>query len=262
MKKTIFGLAMAVLLVGSCAAPNVAYFYDFEDGAVKAGQEQHEIKLKPEDKISIMVFTRDEQLSALFNLAVSSQVVGYGSRRGGSQQMAAYTIDSEGNIDFPVVGTVAVAGLTRKEVEVLIKETLVSRNLVKDPVVIVEYANLGFNVLGEVGNPGRINFDRDCLTILDAISLAGDLTLQGKRANILVMREQEDGSRITYRIDMQKGDELLNSPAFFVQQNDLIYVEPNAMRSRQTTVNGNNVLSASFWFSVISLTASLINMMR
>lgn len=261
MKKTIFGLAMAVLLVGSCAAPNVAYFYDFENDGVRAGQERHAVKFRPEDKLTIIVNTRDPQLASLFNLSIVSQRMG-GSGSTAGQYMAAYTVDSAGNIDFPIVGKVLVAGFTREEVASSIKEQLVSRNLVKDPVVIVEYANLGFNVLGEVNSPGRKSFDRDCITILDAISMAGDLTLQGKRGNILVMREQEDGSQLTYRIDMQNGDELLNSPAFFVQQNDLIYVEPNAMRSRQTTVNGNNVLSASFWFSVVSLAASLINMMR
>lgn len=261
MKKTIFGLALAVLLLGGCAAPNVAYFYDFENDGVRAGQERHAVKFRPEDKLTIIVNTRDSQLSTLFNLTVASQRIGGGSATSG-QYITAYTVDSAGNIDFPVLGNILVAGLTREEVACTIKDQLVSKNLVKDPVVIVDYANLGFNVLGEVNSPGRKSFDRDCITILDAISMAGDLTLQGKRGNILVMREQEDGSQLTYRIDMQNGDELLNSPAFFVQQNDLIYVEPNAMRSRQTTVNGNNVLSASFWFSVISLTASLINMMR
>lgn len=261
MKKTIFGLALAVLLLGGCAAPNVAYFYDFENGAVQAGQEHSVIRFKPEDKLTIVVKTKDPEIASLFNLSIASQRIGGGSTTGG-QYITAYTVDSNGNIDFPVLGSIVVAGLTREAVECTIKEMLMSKNLVKDPVIIVDYVNLGFNVLGEVNSPGWKTFNRDCITILDAISMAGDLTLQGKRGNILVMREQEDGSQLTYRIDMQNGDELLNSPAFFVQQNDLIYVEPNALRSRQTTVNGNNVLSASFWFSVISLTASLINMMR
>lgn len=261
MKKTIFGLALAVLLLGSCAAPNVAYFYDFENGAVKPGQEHSVIRFKPEDKLTIVVKAKDPQIASLFNMSIVSQHLS-GGAVSGSQYMTAYTIDSAGNINFPIVGSVSVAGQTREEVAITLQSLLVSRNLVKDPIIIVDYANLGFNVLGEVNRPGRFSFDRDCVTVLDAISMAGDLTLQGKRGNILVMREQDNGSRITYRIDLQKGEELLNSPAFFVQQNDLIYVEPNAMRSRQTTVNGNNVLSASFWFSVISLTASLINMMR
>jgi len=127
---------------------------------------------------------------------------------------------------------------------------------VKDPVVIVEYANLGFNVMGEVNKPGRYSFDRDHLTILDAISMAGDLTIQGRRYNVFVMREEGD-ERVTYRLNLQNAQELLQSPAYYLQQNDVVYVEPNEFRSRQTTVNGNNVLSASFWISVASLLTSI-----
>jgi polysaccharide export outer membrane protein len=127
---------------------------------------------------------------------------------------------------------------------------------VKDPVVTIEYANLGFNVLGEVNRPGRYIFDRDHLTILDAISMAGDLTIQGRRYNVFVMRKTGD-MRTTYRVNLQSGKELLQSPAFYLQQNDVVYVEPNNYRARQTTVNGNNILSAPFWISVASLLTSI-----
>lgn len=259
MKKTLFGLALAVLLLGGCAAPNVAYFYDFENGAVQPTGERLEIRLKPQDKISIVVNSRDPQLSTMFNLPIYSMRMGSSSGLGG-QYMSGYTIDSEGCIDFPELGKIKIEGMRREDVAATIKEQLLERNFLKDAVVTVEYANLGFNVLGEVAHPGRFSFDRDCLTLLDAISMAGDLSIQGKRADILVMRQQDDGSRITYRLDLQNGDELLQSPAFYIQQNDVIYVEPNAYRSRQTTVNGNNILSASFWISVTSLVASIVNM--
>ena len=126
----------------------------------------------------------------------------------------------------------------------------------KDPVVTIEYANLGFNVLGEVNRPGRYIFDRDHLTILDAISMAGDLPIQGRRYNVFVMRKTGD-MRTTYRVNLQSCKELLQSPAFYLQQNDVVYVEPNNYRARQTTVNGNNILSAPFWISVASLLTSI-----
>ena len=171
--------------------------------------------------------------------------------------MAGYTVDSEGYIDFPQLGLIKVAGLKREEVAYTVKEKLVESNLLKDPVVTVEYANLGFNIMGEVNKPGRYSFDRDRLTLLDALAMAGDLSIQGKRQNILLMREQKDGKHITYRLDLQNAQQLMQSPAFYIQQNDVIYVEPNAYRARQTTVNGNNVLSASFWISVASLATSI-----
>ena len=138
----------------------------------------------------------------------------------------------------------------------VIKDQLVDKNLIKDPVVTVEYANLCFNVLGEVNKPGRYTFDRDHLTILDALSKAGDLTIQGRRENVFVMRE-EGNQRKTYRVNLLNGRELLSSPAYYLQQNDVVYVEPNDYRARQTQVNGNNVLAAPFWISVASLLTSV-----
>jgi polysaccharide export outer membrane protein len=123
-------------------------------------------------------------------------------------------------------------------------------------VVTVEYVHLCFNVLGEVNRPGHYSIDREHPTLLDAISMAGDLTIQGERKNVLVIRN-ENGKKKTYRINLQNGKDVLHSPAFYLQQNDVIYVEPNNFRARQTTVNGNNVRSTSFWISIASLASSL-----
>ena len=251
-------MVSAILLFSSCATPNVSYFNDMQNGQVTEVPEMMDIRLRSDDKISIVVNSKDPLLADLFNLPIISHRVGYtqSSSLNSSQQMSVYTVDGHGEIDFPVLGKIKVAGFRRSEVAETIKTELIRRNLVKDPVLTVEYANLGFNVLGEVNRPGRYNFDRDHLTILDAISMAGDLTIQGVRYNVFVMRD--NGSvRTTYRVNLQSGKELLNSPAFYLQQNDVVYVEPNKFRSRQTTVNGNNVLSASFWISVASLLTSI-----
>lgn len=257
-KKYLVVLALAVLLLSSCSTPNVAYFNDLENGQTEKMLQKMAIRLRTGDKVSIVVNSKDPLLADLFNLPVYTHRIGYNQAyaSNASQNMSVYTVDKDGEIDFPVVGKVKVSGLSREEVATLIKSELLKRNLVKDPVVTVEYANLGFNVMGEVGKPGRYTFDRDNMTILDAISIAGDLTIQGRRENVLVMRETPEGHAI-YRINLQNGKELLQSPAFYIQQNDVVYVEPNAYRSRQTTVNGNNVLSASFWLSVASLLTSV-----
>lgn len=253
--KCFLGSVLAAgLLLSSCGAPNVAYFNDLSAGSVVPTAEQLAIRLMPQDKISIVVNNRSQELSSMFNLPI------YSLRIGGSnynQYMSGYTVDSEGYIDFPQLGRIKVAGLKREEVASTIKDMLVESNLLKDPVVTVEYANLGFNILGEVNKPGRYSFDRDKLTLFDAIAQAGDLSIQGKRNNVLLLREQPDGQSVSYRLNLQKAEQVMKSPAFYIQQNDVIYVEPNAYRARQTTVNGNNVLSASFWISVASLATSI-----
>ena len=259
MKKNISMVwALVLLLLCSCAAPNVSYFNDLCNGQTEQLLQTTDIRLRPDDKISIVVKSKDPLLSDLFNLPIYTHRVGYSQAAltNTSQQMSVYTVDKNGEIDFPVLGKIKVSGLRRDEVAELIKVELIKQNLIKDPVLTVEYANLGFNVMGEVNKPGRYIFDRDHLTILDAISMAGDLTIQGRRDNIVVLRETGDG-RTTYRVNLQNGKELMQSPAFYLQQNDVVYVEPNAYRSRQTTVNGNNVLSTSFWISVASLLTSV-----
>jgi len=246
------------MFLTGCKTPQVNYFSDLENGQLcNVAQVNALIHLRPEDQISIVVKSKDPLLSELFNLPIIANRIGYGQTTNYySSGSSAYTVDCNGEIDFPVVGKVKVEGLSREEVAAHIKYILVTRNLVQDPVVTVEYANLGFSVLGEVGRPGRYSFDRDRLTLLDALSMAGDLSIQGKRENVTVIREQ-GVQRMTYRINMLYADSIYSSPAFYLQQNDIVYVEPNSYRARQTTVNGNNVRSTAFWFSLASLLMTL-----
>ena len=116
--------------------------------------------------------------------------------------------------------------------------------------------NLTISVLGEVGKPGRYNIDRDKITLLEAISMAGDLTIYGKRDNVYVMRN-EGGKQTSYQVNLLSAQDVYSSPAYYLQQNDVIYVEPNSVRARQSTVNGNNVRSTSFWISLASLLTTI-----
>ncbi|GAB6122597.1 polysaccharide biosynthesis/export family protein [Dysgonomonas termitidis] len=210
----------------------------------------------PRDLISIVVSSKNPELAALFNLPkISYQAGSTIPSENTNNQILGYTVDSDGNIDFPVLGSIHVAGLNRKQLSSMIKERLLNENLINDPVVTVDFMNLKISMLGEVKSPGKYSIDRDQINILEAISMAGDLTIYGKRDRIFVMREK-DGGRITYKMDL-RSSEIFSSPAYYLQQNDIVYVEPNNVRAGQSTVNDNNAKSVSLWMSVVSLAATL-----
>ena len=253
---------VGMLTLSACgSSKQVVYFQDLKPGETEiALPEPKAITVRPEDKISIIVNSRDPQLTDLFNLPIVSRQLGQslrnGTTNGNSQGVSAYTVNAEGEIDFPVLGKIAVAGMKREEIADYIKQRLMEENLVKDPVVTVEFANLCISVLGEVNSPGRFSIDRDRLTILDALSLAGDLTIYGNRSKVLVLRQEGEVQRV-YGLNLTSGEHIYTSPAYYLQQNDVVYVEPNAVKARQSTVNGNNVRSTSFWISLASLLTSV-----
>ena len=265
MKKTKILIATlgAVLMMASCSTPkNIPYFQDVVDGSSDSIAVSKTITIRPGDKISIIVNSKNTKIAAMFNLsyatrymgAISDDVVSTAQNAG----VQGYMVEDDGTIDFPVLGRVHVSGLTRDEISRLIKDKLISEGLVQDPVVTVEYLNLKVSVLGEVNKPGRVSIDRDAYTILDALSAAGDLTIYGMRESVRVIRS-EKGLRKTYVVNLCSAQNLYSSPVFYLQQNDMIYVEPNDVRARQSTVNGNNVRSTSFWVSIASLLATVTN---
>lgn len=260
---------IAIVMTGCGVPKGVAYFQDMDPTVILETAQNAPIKVKPGDKLSIVVKSKDPQLSALFNLPIYSSRVGQGSSVNGngaelrmytgsqSESVASYTVSSSGDIDFPVLGNMKVAGMTRSELAGFIKGELMGRELVKDPTVVVEFLSTGINIIGEVNHPGRYDLNRDNLNIIEALSLAGDLTINGQRDNVKVVRI-EDGKVNTYVLDLTDAASLVKSPAFYLAQNDVIYVEPNAQRKRSSTVNGNNALSVSFWVSVASLLTSVV----
>ena len=255
--KNLIG-AILLLFLGACStSKEVVYFQDLRPGESElALTDPVEIKIQPKDKLSILVNSQDLRLTNLFNLPIVSQQIGMEGSSGSNRGVSGYTVDSKGNIDFPVLGEIHIAGMTREEVATYIKKELQSHDLIKDPVVTVEYMNLSIAVMGEVNNPGRFSIDKDNLTILDALSQAGDLTIYGKREKVLVLR-QEEGKQRVYGVNLCSTEHLYTSPAYYLQQNDVVYVEPNATKARQSTVNGNNVRSTSFWISLASLLTSI-----
>lgn len=265
--------ASATLLLAGCGAPkNVVYMQDITNGTEIATVTPAPIRLKPMDQISVVVNGLDPQVSAMFNLPYYSRQIGAAqSLSGGSGNVesgvsgngvSGYTVDSKGNIDFPVLGKVHVQGKTRAETSEYIKQLLIESKQIKDPVVTVEFMNLGFSVLGEVSSPGRYHIDRDEFNIFDALSLAGDLTIDGERENVAVVRDSGTDQEKVYTLDLTRSYAVYSSPAYYIQQGDLIYVTPNKKRLRESTVMGNTALTPSFWVSLVSsLTAIATSLM-
>lgn len=250
---------IALLMLAGCSSSRkIVYFQDVGSGVRREGIAEVPVTVQPEDKISIVVNSKNPELAEMFNLPVITHRIGQpmNSSYNYNQQMSSYTVDSNGNIDFPVLGEMHVAGLRREKIASYIKNELVRKNLVKDAVVIVEFMNMGVQVMGEVNKPGRFNIDRDHLTLLDVLGMAGDLTIYGKRENVLVIRK-ENGGETYYRVNLCDSKSLHASPAYYLRQNDMVYVEPNDVRARQSTLNGNNVRTASFWMSLASLLTTL-----
>lgn len=226
---------------------------DIQPNVTVALQEPRTIKLQPGDRLNIRVFSRDKELVQMFNLTNNT----YDSENNNSNRTACYTVNEEGQIDMPVLGLLTAQGLTRMELADLIKYRLLTGKLVRDPIVTVDYVGMNYYVMGEVGSPGRFAVDRDQITLLEAIAQAGDLTIQGKRDDVLVLRT-ENGRQTPYRIDLTQTESLYASPAYYLQQNDVIYVSPTKTRANQADLNANTLRTPGFWMSASSFIMSLI----
>ena len=262
-------LSLMTALLYSCSTPkDIAYFQDAAALNGMALQMEQQFRLRPEDKINIIVNSSNPLLEQQFTLTAKTNgnsslgadvkpETTAGGVSGGNGMLLAYTVDEQGTIDFPLLGKIRVEGMTRGEVASYIKGRLVERELVSEPIVTVEYVNLSVNVLGEVGKPGNVPITKDHFTIVDALSRAGDMTINGNRRAVMVNRNV-DGVNEVYYIDMTNMQQALLSPAYYLQQNDLVYVVPNNKRKRESTDMGNTFHGPYIWLSIASLLASLI----
>ncbi len=256
-KQSLIIVAVLLLLLSACKAEKeIIYLQDVVANQAQPISNSKLITIMPGDKISIIVSSRNPQMSAIFNLPQVSYRAGQSNITNFNEKLSGYTVDQNGNIDFPQLGKMKVAGLTRAEVAEQVQSSLLSSGLLQDATVVVEFMNLHYSVLGEVKNPGQYPVDNDQITIFDALSKAGDMTIQGKRDSVFVIRES-GGQRVTYALDLRSTNGTFGSPAYYIQQNDVVYVKPNNKRARESTVNGNNVLSTSFWISLASLLATV-----
>ena len=246
-------LAGTALFFAACGSvKNVSYLQDIQPGVPIQVQEARQLALQPGDRLRITVFSRDRELTELFNLADHN--TGGGNSAG---ERHPYTVRTDGTIEIPTLGQLRVEGQTRQEVADLIKYQLISSKLLLDPTVIVEFYEPSFFALGEVGNKGRITIPTDQLTLVEALALAGDLTIDGKRENVLVLRTV-DGIQTPYTVDLTSMKSVYKSPVYYVQQNDIIYVEPNQKRANQSDQNASTLRSLGFWMSLPSYIVSLV----
>ena len=255
MKKFIFLSMLVGLLLTSCKTPkDITYLQDVNVSQPIHTQSDGYIRFLPGDKLSIFVHSRDEKLVSLFNITGTNGATNFMNNSQNSNY-APYTIDVNGEIDFPVLGSIKIAGLTRDEVQKKIKNELVSQNLCKDAVVTVAFYNMNFSVLGNAG-AGVKQITKDKITLLEAIAMASDLQIDGLRKNVLVMRQEGD-QQIPYRVDLTSAESIYNSPAYYIRQNDIIYVEPNDKFKRNSTVMSSTAYQPTFWMSLASFLTTM-----
>ena len=257
-------LALISMAISCAPVKNIAYFQDKAVNSPEKIDMHGGIVIQPKDMISIVVSCRNPELATMFNLPVISYQAGSEIvSAGGQQRLMGYVVDNDGFIDFPILGKLSVMGMTRWQLSETIKDMLSDKGYVNDAVVTVEFMNFKVSVIGEVARPGTYTVEGDKVNVLQALSLAGDLTIFGKRENVTVIREQ-DGKRVFYNVDLCSA-EMFKSPGYNLQQNDIIYVEPSEVRARQSTVDDKGmrmtsilISSGSLLVSVATLLATLI----
>jgi len=230
----------SILLLSSCATrKEVVYFQNTGDFETLVDKNSFTPKFKVDDLVSIHVSTLNPETSAPFNLF-------RGASEGGIRpEQVDYLIDKDGEIDFPVIGKIKIAGLSTEEVRVLLRDKL--SEYLKDPIINIRLRNFSVTVLGEVRRPGTYPVVGERITILEALGLAGDLTIKGLRENVMVIRDF-DGTKVYTRIDLTNKN-ALSSTVFYLTQNDVVYVEPNSSAIKTSTLDNR----ASIYVSVASL---------
>jgi len=257
LRQMLLCLSAGIFLLSSCATvKDIAYFQNKVVNHPEKIDKHAGIVIQAKDMLSIVVSSRNPELVTMFNLPIVSFQAGTDNVSAtGAQRLLGYVVDNDGYIDFPVLGPLNVAGMTRWELSEMIKDRLLKDGLLTDAVVTVEFMNFKVSVLGEVNSPGTYTIDGDKVTVLQAISLARDLTIFGLRENVSVIRER-DGERTIYQINLCDED-LFKSPAYYLQQNDIIYVEPNPERARQSTTDDKTLRMTSILVSGGSLLVSI-----
>ena len=245
-----------IAFLASCSAPKeVLYLQDIASIKEENIDKNYEVIIHKDDLLAILVNSKDPELALPFNMpVVTYQIV---AQTTAQQRLLGYLVDQNGDIDFPILGKIHVEGLTRMQVTELIKQKLMSEDLIKDPIVTVQFLNFKVSVMGEVTRPGTFDISGDRITLLEALSMAGDLTIYGRRDRVAVIREKDGKRRILYH-DLRSSD-IFQSPCYYLQQNDIVYVEPNKAKTGQSRINSNN--SVGVWLSAVSVLASITSLM-
>ena len=253
----------SLLIVGLCAFlftscfsyKKVPYLKDAEIvDSLQKNIPMYDAKIMPKDLLTITVNTTDPEAAAPFNLTVQSSVnVARSTSLIQQPTLQQYLVSNEGTIDFPVLGSLQVSGLTKSEAENLIREKL-GAYLKETPIVTVRMTNYKISVLGEVNRPGMFTINNEKVNIFEALALAGDLTIWGQRDNVKLIREDAAGQRQIINLNLNKAD-IVTSPNYYLQQNDILYVTPNKTKARNADIGQ----STSLWFNATSILVSIAN---
>ncbi len=255
----ILSCLIALFLLASCQSyKKVPYLQDSEVVGQTAQQETlYDAKIMSKDLLTIVVSCTSPELAVPFNLTVASPASGAARNNQLTTQpvLQFYLVDNDGKINFPVLGELKVGGLTKKEAEQLIIEKL--KPYIKEtPIVTVRMVNYKISVLGEVARPGTFTINNEKVNLLEALAMAGDMTVWGVRDNVKLIREGADGRQEIVTLDLNSAETIL-SPYYWLQQNDIVYVTPNKAKARNSDI-GN---STSLWFSATSILVSLASLL-
>ena len=254
MKYVLIKRIIVSLILISCFScvntRKAVYFVDQGDLELAASNMAPPSVISVNDILSITITSLSSPASNTFNDPNNPGPGGSGS----GAQLGGYLVAPDGNIKFPVLGKIKAAGLTEAQLEDWITKELLDRKLLLDPIVTIRHLNFKVTVLGEVAEPKVINVPNEKISLLEAIGMAGDLTIYAKRNNVLLIREQE-GKKLTKRLDLNSPD-FLSSPYYYLKSNDVIYVEPNSTRVASTS-------NSRFWipvfFSILSFGAIVVD---
>ena len=252
-------LFICLLLLSSCVSrKEIVYFQGLEEAGERLEQNKKAgLDIKPNDLLTISVSAPEIEAAIPFNLPVTAGGNSFGSdlRVSGTPELQSYLVDNQGEIEFPVLGTVKVESLNRKQLATKLKDQI--SEYVQDPIVNVRIVNFQVSVLGEVNRPGTFDVKDEYLSLPKALGLAGDLSIYGRRDNVLVMREQ-DGKKVHEYLDLTD-PKTMDSPFYYLQQNDVVYVEPNGAQRQSASYNRNAGVYISIASVLISLAVLITN---
>ena len=244
---------------------NVAYFQKLDNSSDSLKQNQssdvHRARIKPLDILTITVVSTQPENTRIFNLVTPQISELSGNSIQSVPTLQTYLVDNDGYIDFPVLGKLEVEGKTRKELATILQEKLASSFNNEVPIITIRIINYAVNIVGEVMRPGKFVTQNDRMTIFEGIAQAGDLTIYGKRENVKVLRENADGTKKYFTVNLNDKN-IINSPAYYLEQNDVVYVEPNGAKSRTSRIGASETLAISALSIVISVASIVINVLK
>lgn len=253
--KSISIILIIGLIISSCASKeDIVYFQNANDYETINSDNSHTNRFKIDDVVGIHISTLDPEASLPFNLYRGGAESPLGGSGGMRPEQVDYIIDKNGEIDFPVVGAIKIVGLSPEETKNLVKEKL--SPYLKNPIVNIRLRNFTVTILGEVNRPGTYAVNGEQITILEAIGLAGDLTIKGLRKNVMIIRDF-NGTKVYTRVDLTK-KESLNSAVYYLTQNDVVYIEPNKSAVTSSSLDQRTAIALSITSTLITTAVILI----